>query len=122
RGKELKEGLVKARVESARTSLRHHVRLSLALLGLTLVVLVVFVPSSVANLTDSTFESTDGNMVVDTSGNADWVTYKDTAVRLDDMPSGTTDNSFAGGTKENDTTVGIVAGSIPNKDDLLRAY
>ena len=38
------------------------------------------------------------------------------------MPSGTTDDSFVGGTKENDTTVGITAGSIPNKDDLLRAY
>ena len=41
---------MKARVDSARTSLKHHVRLSLALVGLALAVLVIFVPGSGANL------------------------------------------------------------------------
>ncbi len=116
---------MKARVDSARSSLNQHVRLSLALLGIALAVLVIFVPGSAANLTGSSFEGNDGNMLVDNTviPNTDWVTYKTTVTKLIDMDSGTTDNSFAGGTKENDyQNVGLTAGSIPNKDDLLRAY
>jgi len=115
---------VKARVESARSTLNQHVRLSIALLGLALAVLILFVPGSHANLTGSTFEGNDGNMLVDTAPNTDWVSFKNSPalVKLIDAPSGTGDNSFAGGTKENDTTVGLTTGSIPDKNDLFRAY
>jgi uncharacterized repeat protein (TIGR01451 family) len=98
------------------------VRLSLALVGLALAALVLFVPGSGANLTASSFESHDGNMSVNTTGNTDWETFKDSAIRFDDEPIPALDDSFAGGTKENDTTVTLADGSIPNKDDLLRAY
>ena len=39
------------------------------------------------------------------------------------MPTGPSDNSFGEGSKENDTTVTIVDGTVPpNKNDLLRSY
>jgi hypothetical protein len=55
---------VKARVESARSSIKQHVRLSLALAGLALAVLVMFVPGSHAVSTSTPFEL-DGNVVTD---------------------------------------------------------
>src|SRR5690349_23188949 len=61
-------------------------------------------------------------MAVDTAGNTDWASVASTTSTLTDTPSGTNDNSFAGGTKESDTSVGITTGSIPDKNDLLRAY
>jgi uncharacterized repeat protein (TIGR01451 family) len=86
---------------------------------------LVFVASSGANLTGSTFEGNDGNMVVDTPGNTDWVSLAgDAGLRtLVDLPSGQNDNAFGQGTKEDDTSVTVVTGSIPpNKNDLTRAY
>jgi Prealbumin-like fold domain len=96
------------------------------LLALTLLAasacVVVFVAASSANLPGSTFEGNDGNLVVNTAGNTDWVNAP-ARVRGDDLASGQTDNSFGGGTKEDDPNVNVVTGSIPpNKSDLTRFY
>jgi hypothetical protein len=94
--------------------------------GLTLTALalfaVVFVAASSANLSGSTFEGNDGNLVVDTAGNTDWANAPN-RVRGDDLASGGTDNSFGGGTKEDDPAVTVGFGSIPPmKSDLTRFY
>jgi hypothetical protein len=81
---------------------------------------VIFVAGSSANLAGSNFEGNDGNLVVNTAGNHDW----DNAPNLSagqDLPTGTGDNSFGQGTKEDDINVSVVNGSIPNsKADLAR--
>jgi hypothetical protein len=75
-----------------------------------------------ANLPGSTFEGNDGNLVVNTTGNHDWVNAPN-RVRGDDLASGTSDNSFGQGTKEDDPNVTVVTGSIPpQKSDLTRFY
>jgi hypothetical protein len=75
-----------------------------------------------ANLPGSTFEGNDGNLVVNTAGNTDWVNAPH-RVRGDDLASGTSDNSFGQGTKEDDPAVTVVTGSIPpQKSDLTRFY
>lgn len=86
---------------------------------------VLFVASSGATLSPSTFEGNDGNMVVDAPGNTDWASLAGSpGLRtLVDLPSGQNDNAFGQGTKEDDTIVTVVTGSIPpNKNDLTRAY
>ncbi len=75
-----------------------------------------------ANLSGSTFEGNDGNLAVTTPGNTDWVNAPN-RVRGDDLASGTSDNSFGQGTKEDDPNVSVVTGSIPpQKSDLTRFY
>jgi hypothetical protein len=75
-----------------------------------------------ANLPGSTFEGNDGNLVVNTAGNHDWENAPN-RVRGDDLASGTSDNSFGQGTKEDDPAVTVVTGSIPpQKSDLTRFY
>jgi len=75
-----------------------------------------------ANLPGSTFEGNDGNLVVNTAGNTDWENAPN-RVRGDDLASGTSDNSFGQGTKEDDPAVTVVTGSIPpQKSDLTRFY
>src|SRR6266542_850012 len=77
---------------------------------------------ALANLPGSTFEGNDGNLIVNTAGNTDWVNAPH-RVRGDDLASGTTDNSFGQGTKEDDPNVVVVTGSIPpQKSDLTRFY
>jgi hypothetical protein len=79
-------------------------------------------PAAVANLSGSTFEGNDGNLVVNNSGNTDWVNAPN-RVRGDDLASGSSDNSFGQGTKEDDANVTVVTGSIPpQKSDLTRFY
>jgi uncharacterized repeat protein (TIGR01451 family) len=96
--------------------------------GATLVVVavfsVVFVAASGANLNSSPFEGADGNMVVDTNGHTDWESLSPPVLRtLPDVASGSSDNSFTQGSKEDDPNVTIAEGSIPpNKNDLTRAY
>jgi hypothetical protein len=78
--------------------------------------------TSFANLAGSTFEGNDGNLVVDTAGNTDWQNAPNRVVGLD-QPSGSTDNSFGQGTKEDNANTTVVTGSIPpNKNDLTRFY
>jgi hypothetical protein len=83
---------------------------------------VFFAAASGANLAGSTFEGNDGNLVVNTAGKTDWVNAP-ARVRGDDLASGANDNSFGGGTKEDDPNVNVVTGSIPpQKSDLTRFY
>jgi hypothetical protein len=93
--------------------------LSLAV-GVT-VVLAIALPV-LANLSGSAFEGNDGNLVVNTAGNTDWVNAPN-RVRGDDLASGQSDNSFGQGTKEDNASVTVVTGSIPpQKSDLTRFY
>jgi hypothetical protein len=79
-------------------------------------------PSALANLPGSTFEGGDGNMIVNTPGNTDWANVAGVNTGID-RPSGSTDNSFGQGTKEDNPAVSVVTGSIPpNKNDLTRFY
>jgi hypothetical protein len=90
-----------------------------ALAAAILVVLVMTVGAS-ANLPGSTFEGNDGNLVVNTPGNADWENAPNLSAAAD-LTSGPADNSFGQGTQENDVNVTVVSGSIPNsKADLAR--
>src|SRR6266508_2059523 len=85
-------------------------------------VLLLIVASASGNLAGSTFEGSDGNLVVNTAGNTDWANAPN-RVRGIDLASGSTDNSFGQGTKEDDPNVSVVTGSIPpQKSDLTRFY
>jgi hypothetical protein len=99
------------------------VRLGLSLaVTATVVLTLALVSPGLANLQGSTFESNDGNLVVTTPGNTDW-TNAPNRVRGDDLASGSSDNSFGQGTKEDDANVSVVTGSIPpNKSNLTRFY
>jgi hypothetical protein len=99
------------------------VRLGLSLaVTATVVLTLALVSPGLANLQGSTFESNDGNLVVTTPGNTDW-TNAPNRVRGDDLASGSGDNSFGQGTKEDDANVSVVTGSIPpNKSNLTRFY
>ena len=69
-------------------------------------------------LSGSNFEIDDNaNLKVDAAGALDWNNVANTA--KNDAPTGTQDNSFGQGTKENTAVPTIVSGSIPpNKSDL----
>ncbi len=85
-------------------------------------VLLLIVASASGNLAGSTFEGSDGNLVVNTAGNTDWANAPNRVVGID-LASGSTDNSFGQGTKEDDPNVSVVTGSIPpQKSDLTRFY
>jgi hypothetical protein len=89
---------------------------------LAAVFMVIFVAASGANLTGSKFEGNDGNLVVNTAGNTDWATVAGRNVGVD-QPTGSNDNAFGQGTKEDNAAVTVVDGSIPpNKNDLTRFY
>lgn len=91
---------------------------------------VFFVAASSGNLTGSTFESTDGNLVKNTG--TDWCNAVNgsgvctsTAPHLvqgQDKAPGNGDDSFANGTKQDDAVPSIGNGGIPNKGDLDRFY
>src|SRR6266516_4898599 len=75
-------------------------------------------------LTGSTFAGGDGNLLASptTFGSTDWSNVAGLNVGIDN-PSGSTDNAFGQGTKEDDANVTVVSGSIPpNKSDLTRFY
>src|SRR6516225_7718828 len=81
-------------------------------------------PGCLGALSGSTFAGGDGNLLASptTFGSTDWqnVAGLNTGV---DKPSGSGDNSFGQGTKEDDPNVTVVHGSIPpNKSDLTRFY
>jgi len=92
------------------------------LLPLTLVIVTgfVFVIGAGANLTGSSFEGNDANLVVNTAGNKDWDNAPNLAAQQD-LPKGNDDNSFGQGSKEDDVNVTVGGGSIPNsKANLAR--
>ncbi len=75
-------------------------------------------------LTGSTFAGGDGNLLASptTFGSTDWQNVAGLNAGFD-KPSGTTDNAFGQGTKEDSPNVTVVTGSIPpNKSDLTRFY
>jgi len=75
-------------------------------------------------LSGSTFAGGDGNLLTNptTFGTTDWQNVAGLNPGFD-LPSGTGDNSFGQGTKEDSPNVTVVTGSIPpNKSDLTRFY
>src|SRR6266851_1231240 len=75
-------------------------------------------------LTGSTFAGGDGNLLTSpiTFGTTDWQNVAGLNKGFD-LASGTGDNSFGQGTKEDNAAVTVVSGSIPpNKSDLTRFY
>src|SRR6266704_753059 len=75
-------------------------------------------------LTGSTFAGGDGNLLTSPTafGSTDWQNVAGLHSGID-LPSGTSDNSFGQGTKEDNASVSTVNGSIPpNKSDLTRFY
>jgi hypothetical protein len=92
-----------------------------ALAAVGLVAGLLGTSSASANLPGSTFESNDGNQVVDTTGNTDWINAPGSLEVGVDLPSGQNDNSFGQGAKNNDVNTTVVSGQIPNsKADIGR--
>jgi hypothetical protein len=91
---------------------------------------------------DSGFEGSDGNLIVNTAGNTDWnsftaVVYNqgtapyqqgDTTANgwaftgVTDAQAVTSDTAFAGGTKQDNNCATVGTGKASNKDDLKRIY
>ena len=98
-------------------------RISLGGAAVLLAVAAGFTGTAGANLPGSTFEGNDGNFVVNTTGNTDWVNVHGGVTTGVDLATGQTDNSFGNGTKESDVNVTVGTGSIPNsKADLGNFY
>jgi hypothetical protein len=86
-----------------------------------LLVAVPLVPAQ-AQITGSTFEANDGNLLVNHAGNEDWVNAPNFSSGID-KPSGKNDDSFKGGVDEDTVNPAVGTGAIPNsKDDLARFY
>src|SRR5713101_8714184 len=82
-------------------------------------------PSCLGPLSGSTFAGGDGNLLTSptTFGTTDWQNAPAPLAAGIDVASGSTDNSFGQGTKEDNPNVTVVTGSIPpNKSDLTRFY
>jgi hypothetical protein len=75
-------------------------RIALGGAAVLLAVAAGFTGTAGANLPDSTFEGHDGNFVVNTAGNTDWVNVHGGVTTGVDLATGQTDNSFGNGTKE----------------------
>ena len=81
-------------------------------------------PSCLPPLTGSTFAGGDGNLLTNPTffGTTDWQNASNLHTGID-LASGSGDNSFGQGTKEDNANVTVVSGSIPpNKSDLTRFY
>src|SRR6266581_3499691 len=81
-------------------------------------------PSCSGPLTGSTFAGGDGNLLTSPTnfGTTDWQNVAGLNEGID-LPSGSGDNAFGQGTKEDNPAVTVVSGSIPpNKSDLTRFY
>jgi prealbumin domain-containing protein len=89
--------------------------------GTTLVAaMLLIVAAATAKLPGSTFEGNDGNLVVSTAGGTDWDNAPNLSVGVD-LATGTGDNAFGQGAKEDNVNTTVVSGSIPNsKADLAR--
>ncbi len=110
------------RTKAAAAAIRH-ARWSTPLAVIAVLVLVLGAVASaghsLASLPTSDFEvDVDANLVVDDAGKDDWASV--TELRRSDVETGKNDDSYAGGSKENDVCPGTTTGSIPNnKSDLL---
>jgi hypothetical protein len=81
-------------------------------------------PGCLGPLSGSTFAGGDGNLLASptTFGATDWQNVSGLHAGFD-LPSGSGDNSFGQGTKEDNPNVSVGFGSIPNnKSDLTRFY
>jgi hypothetical protein len=81
-------------------------------------------PDCVGPLSGSTFAGGDGNLLTNptTFGTTDWQNVSGLNTGID-LQSGTGDNAFGQGTKEDNSAVTVVTGSIPpQKSDLTRFY
>ena len=115
--------------EGSKSRLSKRWRAALAALGISAVMVPLATPGG-ASLTPSKFEGADGNQIVNDTQTprTDWVSFlpdgnNDNLFRFTDTASGATDNSLAGGTKDDTECATPTLGSIPqNKDDLLRFY
>ncbi|GAA1060316.1 hypothetical protein GCM10009573_17420 [Agromyces bracchium] len=90
----------------------------LALAGTALIGAPASAQAPPPSLTGSDFEiDANANLVVDVAGDLDWATVDEN--RKTDLPSGTGDDSFGQGSKEDTPVPSPVSGSIPpNKSDL----
>ncbi|MGH2722088.1 MAG: prealbumin-like fold domain-containing protein, partial [Actinomycetota bacterium] len=89
-------------------------------LGSVVSLLVLLFGYQVFALTGSTFEATDGDLVA--AGGTDWANAPSRQVGID-LPTGSGDDSFTEGSKEDTEVPTIDSGSIPNnKSDLTRFY
>jgi hypothetical protein len=74
-----------------------------------------------ASLPGSNFEiDVDANLKVDDAGKIDWGSVSE--VRKNDLPTGRNDDSYAGGSKEDDACPATTTGSIPNNKSDLRTF
>ena len=74
-----------------------------------------------ASLLGSNFEiDVDANLRVDDAGSLDWANVSET--RATDRPTGSTDDSYAGGVKEDTVCPAETTGSIPNNKSDLRTF
>jgi hypothetical protein len=93
---------------------------TVAVLGGLVLVLPAAATHPEASLPGSNFEiDIDANLKVDDlAPSIDWASV--TEIRKTDLATGSNDDSYAGGAKEDDTCPGTTTGSIPNnKSDLL---
>lgn len=68
----------------------------------------------------SNFDTADGNLKLDAGDGADWASVTET--RRSDLPTGSGDNSFGQGTKEDTPVPSVVSGSIPNNKSDLKTF
>lgn len=108
------------------TPLLNRRRRIFALAGIVTLTPVLVASLSSASLAGSSFEiDTDANLIVNTPGNSDWAslahaTASDPEKRATDLATGSNDNSYKGGVKEDTSCPAEETGSIPNnKSDLL---
>jgi hypothetical protein len=108
-------------VKAVRKFRRRHLGVAALLVAATTTLTIVLAGSAGATLSGSTFEGNDGNLVVNGGAGAhDWDNAPNLSVGVD-LPTGTSDNSFGQGAKEDNVNTTVVTGSIPNsKADLAR--
>ena len=106
---------------AVRKELRRRRRpLWLATLLIALAGVLVFAISANSTINGSPFEAQDGNLISNANGNPDWATV--TEQRKADQPTGSTDDSFGNGTKEDTPVPSIIDGSIPNNKSDLKTF
>jgi Prealbumin-like fold domain len=97
---------------------RRRGRLGLVAMLLTLMGVLVFAFAASSTIGTSPFEAVDGNII--SNGNPDWGSVNE--ARKDDQPTGSTDDSFGQGTKEDTPVPTVIDGSIPNNKSDLKQF
>ena len=97
---------------------RRRGRLGLTAMLLTLVGVLVFAFAASSTIGTSPFEAVDGNII--SNSNPDWGSVSET--RKADQPTGSADDSFGQGTKEDTPVPSVIDGSIPNNKSDLKQF